>query len=540
MRNISKALKNILWVMLSMFEAVVFIGIIGASTEDNKGDILSSLPCVISSSAAFGFLFMISLGGIVREKMEKKLNFITNTFMRLFIIGTGLTVVLRFTEEDDLPYELLACFQGVCIILGICSVLLGRKANKLSPKIIAPGTNRIDNFEIEKAEWLWDAAASEYYRGAVPEDMSESDNDLIYNYASMPMACYLLWLLHRGMVSEDFCDMVSEDVLESIRNGSESPVAFLAFSDYCFTRDMISDEVYNFTNTYYWGNIRRSGFQIPYNSYDAAYQFDYFHIVGNDRYYYVNSYSWETQQKLEEVLDKRLREYREDIGTAEKRSTEYSDVYHWELDVELCYGADENDLKAVLDDVLYPDAQKLESVRRCLAEHAEHNFSDEEYEELFDFYSAYLLKVYHSEDGRPAYVLDGYCGYDCEESFSLTVRGDIVYSDPESDSEIPPYSEHMEMLLSLMHADPSDGRNIALIPCKFGGSQGADNTLYMPSACADIKERCDNRIACLLKQGTELSYTCEPMYKDGRVNGFTVTAKDPVGRVKFSESAELK
>ena len=112
---------------------------------------------------------------------------------------------------------------------------------------------------------------------------------------------------------------------------------------------------------------------------------------------------------------------------------------------------------------------------------------------------------------------------------------------PLSDgSEIPPYSDRMERALALRNADLSDGRSVALIPFEFGGTQSEDNTVFMPTVCADIKEKCDSRIICLVKQGMELDYKCEPKYKDGRAVGFTVSAKDISGRTVFYEKIDIE
>ena len=151
----------------------------------------------------------------------------------------------------------------------------------------------------------------------------------------------------------------------------------------------------------------------------------------------------------------------------------------------------------------------------------------------------YYMTVYHSENGEPAYTLRGGYDYGDSEDFSMTVQGDTVYVPLASVSDIPPYSERMEMALALRDADPSDGRSVALIPFEFGGTQSEDNTVFMPTICADIKEKCDSRIICLTKQGMVLDYKCEPKYKDDRVTGFTVTARDSEGKPVFYDSVEI-
>ncbi|MBE6867138.1 hypothetical protein [uncultured Ruminococcus sp.] len=537
-------IKNVLFCVLGVIEALMCIAITGATIAPAEGSgPIEPISAAVALVITAAFLCMISFGGLVREAACKRLNLTSNMLMRLFTLGTGFTALFWCLEDDVHPYEAVAGMLALCIILGIVAILVGRKADKLSPDNSSSSRVHIDNFESDKAEWHWDAAAKEYYRGNVPEDMSDSDNDRIYEYASLPMAYYLLWLLDRDMVSKEFYSLIPADVVSAVRDGRESPVQLLMCTDYCFSKDMISEEVYNFTNVYYWGCFQKSGLTYGYDSLYESYMFDYFHIAGEDRNYYVNSYSNDIREKLEEVLDRRFSEYRDGmVDSVERPGSEFSERYGWEVYISMCKGADDNDLERCIADFKEPSDAKFEKIKQSILNHAVYCYGEsEEYdEELFELYNAYNITVYHSEKGEPAYTLSGSCDYDGDEMFNITVRGDIVYLPLLEDEEIPPYSEKMDRVLAILDADVSVGRSVALIPFIFGGSHGAENTVYMPTVCADIKEECDSRIICLVKQGMELDYKCEPKYKDGRAMGFTVSAKDISGRTVFYEKIDIE
>ena len=535
-------IKNILFSILGIFEFVMCVAGIGANISPAKGETpFEPLIAVVPWAVMFALLCLISIGGLVREASGKKMVLTSNIFMRLFAAGTGLSVMFQMTE-DDVTLEEMLLLQLVCIVLGISAILIGRKADKLSPAESFTSKITIDNFDIEKAEWHYDAASDEYHHCNISPEVAYADDDLIYEYASMPMAYYLMWLLDRDFVSKEFFSLIPAEVIEAVRSGKESPVCLLECTDYCFSKDMISEEVYNFTNTYYWGSMRRNGFGFGYDSQCASYQFDYFEVVGDCRYYYVNSYSQVLRTKLEEVLDRRFREYNNYVPNKElEHGVETSLRYGWEVDVDITNGADQLDLERCLADFKEPSADKYEKVRQSVLRHAEYCYGsfDDTDEELFDLYVMYYMTVYHSENGEPAYTLRGGYDYGDNEDFSMTVQGDTVYVPLASVSDIPPYSERMEMALALRDADPSDGRSVALIPFEFGGTQSEDNTVFMPTVCADIKEKCDSRIICLTKQGMVLDYKCEPKYKDDRVTGFTVTARDSEGKPVFYDSVEI-
>ncbi|WP_295155683.1 hypothetical protein [uncultured Ruminococcus sp.] len=535
-------LQKIMYSILATFEIMACVAVIGATVDPAKGnDPLSPLSMVAAALLMFMLLIAVSFGGMARLFLGKKLVFASNMLMRLFIVGTGMMamVVTMGANGEPLIYGLIFLADAM---IGLGAYFLGKHADKISYNSIkynGSAAYKIENFECDKAKWAWDAAVKEYYRGDIPEVIPDNERDEIQEYCALPIACYLLWLLRRGGVSDVFLDMIPKDVLERVKNGSESPVSLLACTDYVFSCDMVAEEYQAFTNNYYWDAVHRGERHFPHSCFAISYQFDYFEFFGGGQRYYINEWSQTSQKELEFWIERRFAEYDSDLDDSKGCGSYNSEVYGWEAHFELSKGADDEDLRKCLEDFQHPSDRTRETIRKRLEEYAE-DFGVEK-ENVFDFFHADTVKVYHSLDGQPAYTITGYGSfgdYD-DDGFSVTVRGEDVSPVQAAYEGINPYSDWMDHYEAFYAYKEDERRTVMLTPFECGGEQSEENSITLHPSLADFKDSCDTRIECLIKQGCELSYKCDPVLSNDKVRGLMITARDKDGRNEFFDSMTL-
>lgn len=79
-----------------------------------------------------------------------------------------------------------------------------------------------------------------------------------------------------------------------------------------------------------------------------------------------------------------------------------------------------------------------------------------------------------------------------------------------------------------------------LMPLRFGGEESVSNRLFAPPAAVALKDRCDDLVEDLLRQGKIQGYSCQPEYREKSFVpcAITVTAtKD--GEPVFSETIRI-
>ena len=149
-------------------------------------------------------------------------------------------------------------------------------------------------FRAYKSKWTWDDAAKEYLQ-LVGKDsidnLTEAENDKIYEYASMPAVYFVIWLVNKNYMSEYFFqDDISEDVINKLKMRQISPVEFFTnYMDCVLARDDISETILPFVDSYFENNI-----------YDS----DYCDCIKNDKnFIYCIDFSWDIYDKLSEKID---------------------------------------------------------------------------------------------------------------------------------------------------------------------------------------------------------------------------------------------
>lgn len=79
-----------------------------------------------------------------------------------------------------------------------------------------------------------------------------------------------------------------------------------------------------------------------------------------------------------------------------------------------------------------------------------------------------------------------------------------------------------------------------MMPLRFGGEESERNRLYVPPAAVTLKDRCDDMVEELLRQGKVNGYTCTPEYKGASFvpSKITVAAKMD-GQPVFTQSVTI-
>ena len=175
-------------------------------------------------------------------------------------------------------------------------------------------------FTKDKAEWAWEAAASEYLRTQVSaaearnmaKEFTDKENEKIFAYAGTPIAYFLGWLVKRDLVSEEFRETCGALNIRDLKAEEITPVEFLAaYMDYVFARDDIAPEARRFVDLYYRDDTNG----ITFSHRSKRYFFDYYKAVCSTyetpRYYCVD-FTWESFHRLSEILDLRYRAFMSD------------------------------------------------------------------------------------------------------------------------------------------------------------------------------------------------------------------------------------
>lgn len=520
-------------VWLSLFaiaELIMLIGIVGATVDPAAGnDPIEPISMVVILFIAFGVFLAIDIGGLVRVAGGKSLVFFSTLLMKLFAGAVGFTAI-GIAMDDERDYVLYAVLLAICLVIGLAAFFLGRYTDKISPELslgVGPAV-MLRRFECEKVEWSMETAAQEYFgREIVPESAYADAADKISQYAAMPMASYICWLLRRGLLTHEFYSDIPEETVKDVMEGRQSPTILLGYTDEVFTREMIDESARSFTDTYYWNSLHDS-FRIAYDHDCQSYQFDYFEIVGGGKDHYVNEFSPEKQLMLEHLLDKRFAAScgEEDPHSYPSASAVNSELFGCRLSVKAPDRVSDDYIRACIEQISHPDKELVERIGNRLNEfrdgYAHKPFTDND--DIFKLFGARLMIVYPPEANELAYSIIGGGSLEKEHGCGFTVRDRYVSRVVYEDEVLSPWSGRFVREKRLEDLDSERLRTMCIFPYECGGTQSAENTVSAPEVVADFKDECDRRMICLLKQGVKLNYLCEPIYEDGRVIGVSAAA----------------
>lgn len=525
MKSFLKVMQYIWFSLLGIFEFVMCIGIIGATLSGDEP--IEPISAAIVLTFGFALLTMINIGGIARLAGNKKFVFFSTLLMKLFTAVVALTAVGYLVSGPEYM-EAYIFLLFVSLGLGLGAYFFGRFTDKTSP--IEPYSGNMGTvfsaFTCDKAEWSWEVAAKEYFGGNfISDEISESESDRIFDYAAMPIACYLCWLLRRDLVTEAFYEGLPDNLVAKVKSGFEDPLELFSCMDNTLTRDMISSKAHYFTDAYYWSEKTNGA----YNNDTYGYQFDYFDIMGEGKNYYVNEFSWDKQMRLEEVLDKRFTifSFDEDHNDFPLFTKVYSELYGDEVEIKASKNVPKEYARACAEQIAHPDKELAEKICGRLNDFRE-EYGEEPLKnrnDIFKLFGIYAAFIYPPVDDGLAYNVIGGGKLEEEHGCGFTVNDRYVTEVCYADDLDAPWSADVRRWRRIENISSEKVRKMSIIPHELGGSDSADNTVSAPEVIADFKDECDKRIICLMKQRTDpnIRYSCEPIYDNGRVIGVTVS-----------------
>ena len=475
------------------------------------------------------------------------------------------------------------------LVLGGILAVLGM----LWPKIAGTGARRapaehtasLPVFRADKAEWAWEDAAIEYLRlhgrnierntpegsrilreiaeaapggdadSAAGSDASDAGSlsDRIFDYAAMPIAYFLGWLIRSDLVSSAFKDMHDAGSLRAVRGGSLSPLEILRDMDYVLAREDIAPEALAFADSYY--NTEEPAGAFSHRT--QRYFFDYYKVVcsGFDvpRYYCVD-FEREKFQKLADILDRRYREFTEGGFDEEQMRSKGQKLrsQYFDTEAELLWepGALQRYVRLCADAYENMGGRLVRDLGEHLIEFCPEGGEMEAEAVLRKFEPAKVVVLNPEElcddqpDGEseavPAYVILGGSEWEREHGISVTVIGEYVvncgfYADAES-----PWEEDLWWKYRIRR-DAEDGRVCAgcVIPERFGGQSTADNQAVIPESAQLRRQQYDDRVEALYILGQADKYDCRLTYDGGAPNYMFISAEKGDRRV-YADSLPLR
>lgn len=225
----------------------------------------------------------------------------------LFVISTVLFIIFVIILPED--YEISDLLAFIFLILfimwfkSIAGMISGYLRIKFPNNYINQKSNEKLDFDLYKSEWSWEDAAKEYLKlkgKEKIEDLTVEENEIIYEYASMPMVYFAMWLIENNLLSNcAYEDMFSHEYFDEIKNRKITPVDFIRNVDYCFVSDLISSSVLPFVDEYF---------------YREYIEVDYPKCIKNDNnFIYCVDYSWEIYDKIAIVINTAYNKYNDKI-----------------------------------------------------------------------------------------------------------------------------------------------------------------------------------------------------------------------------------
>ena len=148
---------------------------------------------------------------------------------------------------------------------------------------------------IDKAEWQYDSAMKIYCEknGKILDDLTEDDEDIIWDCAGNHIAFFIAWLIRRDHIGDLHHEEESEEQeLEDVKKQQKTGMdIFKKYCDMCFTREDVADDILPFVEKYY-----------------DEYMDDYSRIMGDSRIL-STSFVWDDYLKVEEAIDEAYRNY---------------------------------------------------------------------------------------------------------------------------------------------------------------------------------------------------------------------------------------
>ena len=548
-------------------------GVVGFITF--VGDPYPSVPIAMVMSWTLGALVLAGLTGwsFYRTAKGKRLPVLYGFFWKIVAVMLVLSATwfsLEIPEAGWLALGIGAVFGALIFFLpklwGSTQSLGPSQAQQHPvPAVELPA------FRADKAEWAWEDAALEYFRlrGTVydPKDseqnnafrerisaMQDSETDTIYDCAGMPIAYFLGWLIERDLVSEDFRNLHGPEILQAVKDETQTPVEVLRNMDYVLSRDDIDPKAYRLMDFYYNAEKTDSplkrGTHSSFNHRSRKYFFDYYRAVCSrfdvPRYYCVD-FSWERFHQLAQILDRRYREFcssgfDEDELEQDERMlrTQYFDSA-----AELLYeqGTPKEYVQMCADAYESMSAHLSKAISGKLLEYCTEEIPDEDAvpEKILPHFHPQRVVVMKPESVEiPAYMILGESEWEEEHGVAFTVIGDYAvnssyYADAES-----PWSDDMIWEYQLQRdAEQGNFCEVDPVPAQFGADSAGSGRIRMVVAAAQLKEEIDEMIEALFMLKMADKYDYKVVYDDKEPSYIFISALKNDVRT-FADSIRLR
>ena len=550
---------------------LLIFGVIGLITYWDEP--YSSVPLAMVVIWTLGALALtgLTLWSFYRTAKGKKLPVLYGFFWKIVVfmlVLSGTWFSLEIPEAGWLALALSAMLGALLFFLP--KLRGGPQVRPQKGQAV-----KLPAFRVDKAEWAWEEAAAEYFRlrGTVYDigdheqykafqdrisALGEGESDRIYDYAGMPIAYFLGWLIRRDLMSDDFRSLYDQALLQAVKDETKSPLEVLRNMDYVLAKEDIGQEALRFMNYYY----EIEGNNSSFNHKTDKYFFDYYRTVCSrfdvPRYYCVD-FDPERFHELEEVLDRRYAEFN-NRGPAEDDLEEDGRklrTHYFDTEAELFHepGTPPEYVNLCADAYKTMGGRLSRAISGELLEYCTEDLPGE------DVPSEKILPHFHpkrvvvmkpvslrtpgahdhgpeTEEPVSAYVILGESDWEQEHGIAFTVIGDCVVNSSFYADALSPWTEDM-MWEYRRQRDAELGNfcEAEAVPAQFGGA--GNDRIRMLAASARRKEEIDEMIEALFVLKMAEKYDYKIVYSGNEPNYIFIAATK--GEIRtFADSIRLR
>lgn len=233
----------------------------------------------------------------------------------LIIFGLFTTLIALISV---FVHEIVALLVILIVIdLSFIFMIIDGNSRIKNPQKYIQNTNANKNdkksivaFTSYKSKWVWDDATKEYLQLIGKDnidDLSEEENDKIYEYASMPAVYFFMWLIDNELMSEGFYQAHKEEQISKLKKHEISPVDFFVYDMDCsLIRDDIDSKILPFVDNYFENDNK--GY-INFNSLELS---DYYQcVINNKEFIFCVDFSWDIYNKIVDKINNAYNNFKE-------------------------------------------------------------------------------------------------------------------------------------------------------------------------------------------------------------------------------------
>lgn len=409
-----KKMKYVVLILIAAAELVYLLFCISGICLYSDGRDAEMLAFIISLSFHAAVMLAATIGGVVRLSRGKRFSLIKNILMlpvwTIIALGISYFTVVKF---EDSHIAGIFCLVVGLIFMGLMHLRLPQNQNNTNSKQLSGNC-----FTHIKAEWLWEEAAMEYCSmyGKSIDDLTEQENDTIYEYAGNYIAYFMAWLIKHDYFVY-YSDKHYFGYSEEIKSERKSPIELLRDMDYCLSMEHIDNSLRFFMTEYFKCT----------SSFIGNYREDYMSVMRQlGSYDYCVGFSWDIYRRIEILIDKSFKEYT--IQT-ECDNLEMKENFHcgWlgsDISIQTAPNVPKEYIERCVKHLCSMSFDMRNKIRDMIIENM---FVDgiPEYEIInkscFD-----CITIYTPYGEEPAYSLGGEPGFEEEHGMAVMIRGDRI------------------------------------------------------------------------------------------------------------------